>query len=101
LVGTVATTLLNFTDPNDGIGLIAATGFTIAALATIAYSGGIFVYRAYSMRQRSAEGWYYDPYGPTVLCVILALSIFVNIGLRWQEGVTGENINLFGNRSST
>lgn len=95
LVGTVATTLLNFTHPEDGIGLIAATAFTFASLISIAYSGGIFVYRAYSMRKRSADGWYYDKYGPTVLCVVLGASIIVNLVLRLNEGITGQNILLF------
>jgi len=95
IVGTIATTLLNFTRPNDGIGFISAAAFTVAALASIAYSGGVFVFRAYSMRARSADGWYYDKYGPTVLCVVLGACILVNLALRLREDVTGQNIQLF------
>lgn len=95
LVGTIATTLLNFVDPRDGIGLVSATAFTIAALVSIAYSGGIFVFRALSLRKRDAEGWYYDKYGPSVLCGILGLSMVLNLGLRWRQGVTGLNFTVF------
>jgi len=95
IVGTVATTLLNFVSPEDGVGLISAFAFTFAALMCIAYSGGIFIFRAYSLRRRSAEGWYYDPYGPTVLSGILGLSILVNFILRTREIFTGQNIVLF------
>lgn len=94
LVGTIATTLLNFVGPDDGIGLVSALCFTIASLACIAYSGAIFAYRAYSMRNRIAEGWYHDPYGPTILCILLAVSILVNLGLRLREEVTGEGVNV-------
>lgn len=98
-MGTVATTLLNFLSPEDGVGLISAFAFTVAALMCIAYSGAIYAYRAYSLRHRIAEGWYYDPYGPTILCVLLALSIGVNLILRLRETVTGQNIVLFAGPS--
>jgi hypothetical protein len=99
IVGTVATTLLNFLSPEDGVGLISAFAFTFAALLCIAYSGAIYAYRAYSLRHRIAEGWYYDPYGPTVLCIILGLSIAVNLILRTRETITGHNILLFSGSS--
>ncbi|KAF8656227.1 hypothetical protein AX16_002663 [Volvariella volvacea WC 439] len=84
-VGSIATTLLNFIPPEDTRGLISAALFTFAALCAIAYSGGIFVYRATKIRQRSAEGLYYDKYGPTVLCFVLFLALATNIGLRASE----------------
>ncbi|KAF8340303.1 SPX-domain-containing protein [Cantharellus anzutake] len=95
LVGSIATTLLNFVDPNDGIGLLSAGTFTFAALLSVAYSCSIFVFRAYSMRKHHAEGWYYDEYGPTILCAVLIVCIGVNFALRWREVATGANINLF------
>ena len=95
VVASIATTLLNFIQPDDGIGLICAAAFTVASLASIAYSGGVFVFRAYSMRARSADGWYYDKYGPTVICVVLGACVLVNIALRLREGITGQNIQLF------
>ena len=69
------------------VGLISAGLFTFAALAAIAYSAIIFVYRAYSIRNRLAEGMYYDRYGPTLLAFFLLAAILVNIGLRLREMV--------------
>ncbi|KAF7312544.1 SPX domain-containing protein [Mycena indigotica] len=86
-IGTIATTLLNFTEPSDTYGLISAALFTLAALLAIAYSAAIFVYRAYRLRARRAEGLYYDKYGPTVLCVVLFLAMAANIGMRVAEMV--------------
>lgn len=85
VIGTIATTLLNFIPPDDRRGLISAGVFTLAALLAIAYSAGIFVYRALRIRERRAEGMYYDPYGPTVLCVVLLGALGTNIGLRVAE----------------
>ncbi|KAI0806025.1 SPX-domain-containing protein [Irpex lacteus] len=84
-IGTIATTLLNFIPPEDTVGIISAGLFTFAALASIAYSAIIFVYRAYSIRHRHAEGMYYDKYGPTVLAFILLGAILTNVGLRLRE----------------
>ncbi|KAJ6532056.1 VTC domain-containing protein [Mycena capillaripes] len=84
-IGTIATTLLNFTSPEDSRGLISAALFTFAALLAIAYSAAIFVYRAYRLRARRAEGLYYDKYGPTLLCVVLFFALATNIGLRVSE----------------
>lgn len=84
-VGTIATTLLNFIPPEDTRGLISAALFTLAALMAIAYSVGIFIYRSYRLRERYAEGLYYDKYGPTILCAVLFLALATNIGLRWSQ----------------
>ncbi|KAK7033337.1 SPX domain-containing protein [Favolaschia claudopus] len=86
-IGTIATTLLNFTSPEDQRGLISAALFTLAALVAIAYSAIIFVYRAYRLRMRRAEGLYYDKYGPTILCLVLFAALATNIGLRVSEMV--------------
>lgn len=85
LVGSISTTLLNFIPPEDIKGLIAAGLFTLAALLAIAYSSGIFVYRAYKLRKRHADGLYYDKWGPTVLCTVLAAALLTNIGMRVNE----------------
>ena len=84
-IGTIATALLNFVKPGDTNGLIAAAMFTFAALLTIAYSAVIFVYRGLRLRTRSAEGWYYDKYGPTVLALVLATALLTNVVLRMSE----------------
>ncbi|KAH7925852.1 SPX-domain-containing protein [Leucogyrophana mollusca] len=85
LIGTIATTLLNFVPASDSKGLISAAMFTLAALLAIAYSAVIFVYRAIRLRSRSAEGLYYDKYGPTALCFVLLAALGTNIGLRIAE----------------
>ncbi|KAF9267912.1 SPX-domain-containing protein [Marasmius fiardii PR-910] len=84
-IGTIATTLLNFTSPDDSRGLISAALFTFCALLAIAYSSGIFLYRAFRLRARRADGLYYDKYGPTLLCFALFGAIATNIGLRMGE----------------
>ncbi|KAI0701211.1 SPX-domain-containing protein [Cytidiella melzeri] len=84
-IGTIATTLLNFVPPEDTVGIISAGLFTFAALASIAYSAIIFVYRAYSIRNRHADGMYYDQYGPTILAFMLLGAILTNVGLRLRE----------------
>ncbi|KAJ8519050.1 hypothetical protein ONZ45_g3940 [Pleurotus djamor] len=85
VIGTIATTLLNFVPPDDPRGLISAAVFTLAALVAIAYAGGVFVYRAIRIRQRRAEGLYYDKYGPSVLCFMLLTAVATNVGLRLSE----------------
>ncbi|KAF8896475.1 VTC domain-containing protein [Infundibulicybe gibba] len=90
-IGTIATTLLNFVPPEDSRGLISAALFTLCALLAIAYSAGIFLFRAYRLRERRAEGLYYDKYGPTVLCVILFASLATNIGLRVSDMLAKKN----------
>ncbi|RDX57094.1 SPX-domain-containing protein [Lentinus brumalis] len=84
-IGTIATTLLNFIPPEDTIGLISAWCFTGVALVAIAYSAIIFVYRSWHLRNRRAEGMYYDKYGPTVLSMFLFGALATNIALRIRE----------------
>jgi hypothetical protein len=69
----------------DARGLLAAGAFTLAALLAIAYAAGAFVYRARRLRQRRAEGLYYDKFGPTALCVVLLAALGTNVGLRVAE----------------
>ncbi|KZT40026.1 SPX-domain-containing protein [Sistotremastrum suecicum HHB10207 ss-3] len=85
LIGTIATTLLNFVPPGDRTGLISASMFTVAALLAIAYSAIVFVYRAFKLRARDPDGLYYDPYGPTVLCLVLLAAMGTNLGLQLAE----------------
>ncbi|KIM40024.1 hypothetical protein M413DRAFT_446916 [Hebeloma cylindrosporum] len=84
-IGTIATTLLNFVPPNDVAGLVSAAFFTFAALLSIAYAAGIFIYRSFRLRERHAEGLYYDKYGPTILCAVLFLALATNLGMRWSH----------------
>ncbi|KAG8733668.1 vacuolar transporter chaperone [Ceratobasidium sp. 423] len=85
MIGTVATTLLNFGKPGDHVAFYSAICFTIASLLAIAYAGVIFVIRALKLRTREVSEWYYDRYGPTVLSVVLLASIAANLGMRIAE----------------
>ncbi|KAJ7592929.1 SPX-domain-containing protein [Mycena floridula] len=93
LIGTIATTLLNFTSPDDSSGLISAAMFTFCALVATGYSAVIFVYRAYRLRAHRAEGLYYDKYGPTLLCIVLFAAMATNIGLRVADLETDGSAN--------
>ncbi|KAF8666569.1 SPX protein [Rhizoctonia solani] len=85
MIGTVATTLLNFSKPGDNVAFYSAICFTFASLLAIAYAGVIFVIRALKLRTREVSEWYYDRYGPTVLSVVLLASIAANLGMRISE----------------
>ncbi|WVF68705.1 hypothetical protein IAT40_003477 [Kwoniella sp. CBS 6097] len=84
LLGGVSITLLNFIPPDDPVGMISASCFTITALLAIAYSGGMYAYRINKLRNRIAVD-YHDKYGPTVLCAALVGSVLVNLVLRLRE----------------
>ena len=71
--------------PDDTAGLISAWCFTGVALVAILYSAVVFVYRAYRLRARRAEGMYFDMYGPTILSLLLVGALAANIGLRMRE----------------
>ncbi len=89
VIGTIATTLLNFTSPEDTRGLISAALFTLAALMAIAYSAGIFVYRSYRLRERYADGLRYY-YADAATRAFRAAGVkrdaaFVDVLLRTQQ----------------
>jgi len=84
LLGTVATALLNFNTPNDQTRLICAGAFVMVSLLVLAYAAGIFVHRAIKLRNRDADALYYDPYGPSVLCIAVGAAIVVNLVLQWK-----------------
>ncbi|EJD48890.1 SPX-domain-containing protein [Auricularia subglabra TFB-10046 SS5] len=82
LIAFIPTTLLNFSSEDDREpGLLSAGAFTLAALLALAYSCFIFVHRAFKLRARAADALYYDPYGPTVLCLVLIGAIGLNFGV--------------------
>ncbi|EGG03659.1 uncharacterized protein MELLADRAFT_49481 [Melampsora larici-populina 98AG31] len=84
LLGAIAVTLMSFTAVDDHVGFTASITFTVVALLSIIYSTGTYVWRVMSIRQRSASG-YHDPYGPTALCGILFLAVFINFYLRLDQ----------------
>ncbi|KAL8705518.1 MAG: hypothetical protein Q9201_001393 [Fulgogasparrea decipioides] len=96
-IGAMAGTLMNFTsndddDNNDrgrgrGTYLIwAALGFTIVAVAGLLYSLGLYLWRVEMIKRRRAVR-YHDKWGPTVLCVMLAVAVVVvNFGVVLGKG---------------
>ncbi|WWC62681.1 uncharacterized protein I303_105278 [Kwoniella dejecticola CBS 10117] len=84
LLSGVSIALLNFIDPKDSVGMISALLFTITALMSITYSGGMYAYRIMKLRKRMAID-YHDKYGPTLLCAALIGSVLVNLVLRLRE----------------
>jgi hypothetical protein len=85
LLGTIATTLLNFSNPGDRTALICAGAFVVVSLLALAYSAGIFVHRALKLRKLDADALYYDPYGPTLLSIALMAAVIVNIVFQWKH----------------
>ena len=81
LLGGVAGTLLNF---GDGVSLSAAWGFTLVAVLSLLYSLGLYMWRVEMIRRRRAVR-YHDKVGPTVLCLLLLLSVAINFGLRIEQ----------------
>lgn len=55
LLATIATGLLNFVPMKDAAGIYSAFAFTVCALVAVAYSAGVFLYRAYSLRKVSGR----------------------------------------------
>jgi hypothetical protein len=49
----------------------------------IAYSAAMFQHRVESLRARSSDALYYDPWGPSILCLALAAATTVNFIFQW------------------
>ncbi|TIB71655.1 SPX-domain-containing protein [Wallemia mellicola] len=81
LLSSIAVTLLNYTSTADKTGFISAALFTFASLISISYSAFTFVWRAMKIRKREAVS-YYDRIGPSILCGVMLIAVFVNFILR-------------------
>ena len=77
ILSAVASTLLNFAGETRGGLLFAALGFTVVAVCSLVYAAGLYLYRVRMMRTRRAVR-YHEKYGPTVLCVLVAIAVAVN-----------------------
>jgi SPX domain protein involved in polyphosphate accumulation len=78
LMGAIAGGLLNF---GSELGLEAAIGFFIVAIATIVYSIVLYLWRVHQVRNKRAVR-YDDRFGPTAICVALAAATGVNFFLQ-------------------
>ncbi|KAI9880016.1 MAG: vacuolar transporter chaperone [Pleopsidium flavum] len=94
ILGSIAATLLNFSNDTNNVSLISAVGFTIVACAALAYSLVLYLWRVGMIRKRRA-GRYYDWFGPSALCVGLVGAVAVNFWVRVGEtGWVGKNPGL-------
>ena len=85
LLASIATGLLNFQRAGDTGGLATSAVFTLVALFAVAYSGVLYMWRAFKIRERSASNVYSDPYGPTLLCIAILSATAINFFLRSIE----------------
>ncbi|ORY25634.1 putative vacuole fusion, non-autophagic-related protein [Naematelia encephala] len=84
ILSAVSITLINFIGVDDQVGLFSAGMFTITALVSIVWAGGMLIYRQRAMAKRRAIE-YHDAWGPSVLTLALVASIIVNLALRIKE----------------
>ncbi|KAI9890640.1 MAG: vacuolar transporter chaperone [Vezdaea aestivalis] len=81
LIGSVATTLLNF---GDRISLASAWGFTVVACLGLLYSMVLYLWRVDRIQKRRAVR-YHDKYGPTALCIGIVASVVISFFFRVQQ----------------
>ncbi|RPA85494.1 SPX-domain-containing protein [Ascobolus immersus RN42] len=80
-LGAIATTLLNF---GDRLSMYAAWGFTVSSVASLIYALTMYIWRSQKIRKRAAVK-YHDKWGPSVLCLLVFVSIGITVWLRWNE----------------
>lgn len=75
-LGAISSLLLNFgvESAHPRVALWSALGFTIAAVASLLYALGMYLWRIDKIKKRRAVR-YHDKWGPTVLAVLLAVSV--------------------------
>lgn len=64
--------------------MITAGAFVIVAMSALIYSVGIYLYRAYAIRQRKAIK-YHDKWGPSALCGALLVAVILNCAFEVRE----------------
>lgn len=101
LLLSVSLGLINF---GDHISKASGGFFIIIAMILAAYAQLRFQYRAWQIRFRS-DSRFDDTLGPAVLCIVLVIALFVNLGLRLNQPIP-EHPSPFGddfpvNRTNT
>lgn len=81
IFGATGHTLMNY---GDVVSLITAGCFYLTAIMTIIYSSGTYIFRVYSIRNKSAVR-YDDQIGPTMICTALALSVGLSFVFRYLK----------------
>lgn len=83
-LGAISALLLNFGADADEhphkarIALYSAWGFTVAAVVSLVYALGMYLWRIGKIKRRRAVR-YHDKWGPTVLCGMLGVSVALNL----------------------
>ncbi|CCH45830.1 Vacuolar transporter chaperone 4 [Wickerhamomyces ciferrii] len=78
ILSATTTSLLTY---GDKVSLAASVGFFITTVLTILYSASIYIWRVINIRSKVVAN-YDDRYGPTGICVCLALSVFATFLFR-------------------
>ena len=79
ILGSIAATLLNF---GDSICLASSWAFTVLACLALLYSVGLYLWRVQMIRGRRAVR-YHDKWGPSLLCLGLAVAVAISFGVRF------------------
>lgn len=83
-LGAISALLLNFGADADQhphkarVALYSAWGFTMAAVMSLIYALGMYLWRINKIKKRRAVR-YHDKWGPTVLCGMLLVSVGLNM----------------------
>ena len=95
-LGAISALLLNFgVDSAEHkakvrIALYSAWGFTVAAVVSLVYALGMYLWRIEKIKKRRAVR-YHDKWGPTVLCGMLLVSVALNVGFNVVgKGIIGK-----------
>lgn len=95
-LGAISALLLNFgVDSAEHkakvkIALYSAWGFTVAAVVSLIYALGMYLWRIEKIKKRRAVR-YHDKWGPTVLCGMLLVSVALNVGFNVVgKGIIGK-----------
>lgn len=74
ILSATTTSLLSY---GDKVTLAASVGFFLTTVLTIVYSTVMYIWRVINIRNKVAAN-YDDTYGPTGICIMMALSLFIS-----------------------
>ncbi|KAM3066316.1 vacuolar transporter chaperone [Clarireedia jacksonii] len=83
-IGTIAATLVNFQHKPNAISFISAGIFSLIAILSLSYTVGMYLWRSRGIRLKMNIR-YYDAWGPSILCAVLAVGVLVNVGFELYE----------------
>ncbi|PQE18709.1 hypothetical protein CJF30_00009727 [Rutstroemia sp. NJR-2017a BBW] len=83
-IGTIASTLINFQSKPNIFSFITAGFFSLVAILSLSYSVGMYLWRSRGIRMKMNIR-YYDAWGPSILCAVLAVGVLLNVGFELYE----------------